>query len=69
MSFTARAASPVKTRKARTAATVQASMIFVISGDVGDTLLNERVQRLVGSFGMPAGRARVIADLAWGGAA
>jgi len=69
MASSARAASPSKTRKARTAPTVQASTILVINGSDEDSLNHQRVQRLVRSFGLPGHRAHVLAQLVWEGGA
>lgn len=68
MGTTARAASPYKTRKARTVVAVQASTNFLYSSTDEDNLIGQQAQRLVRLFGLPASRARTIAALAWGGA-
>lgn len=67
MASSARAASPCKTRKARTVGAVQASTIFVINGNDDDTLNIHRAQRLVRDFGLTDRRARVVAGLCWEG--
>lgn len=68
MASPARAASPAKTRKGRTA-TVRPSTNIVIHGTDDDNLNWQRVQRLASLFGLTNARAKIIADLAWGGAA
>jgi len=63
-----RAASPRKTRKARTVGAVQAPTNFLYSSTDDDNLIGQQAQRLVRLFGLSDSRARTIAALAWGGA-
>lgn len=67
MASSVRAASPAKTRKTRTAPTVQASTNFVISNTGEDNLIQRQAQRLVQTLGLTEGRARVVAALCWEG--
>jgi hypothetical protein len=66
----ATSASGRKTRKGRTAPTVQPSTNFFNNDDIGHSSTQLRLQFLA-RLGLPADRASVIAALAWsiGGAA
>ena len=66
---TAATASGRKTRKARTAGTVQASTNFISSNDYDNSLDGIRVQRVISLAGVSPSLARIIAPLAFGGAA
>lgn len=68
MATSAARAGGLKTRKAGTA-TVPTSAIFINSNADEDNLTARRVQRLVERFGITERRARVFAELAFGGAA
>jgi hypothetical protein len=65
MATSARAASPAKTRKARTVAAVQASTNLINNGSYTDNLTGHRTQWLIRDFGLSGRRARVVADLFW----
>ena len=58
-----------KARKARTAATVQASPNFINCDALDDSLQQHQVQRLINLAGLSPHLARTIAPLAYGGAA
>lgn len=62
-------ASGRKTRKARTAGTVQASTNFINSNNDDNSLDGIRVQRVIAVAGVSPAFARIIAPLAFGGAA
>jgi len=63
----ATAASRLKTRKAGTAPTVQASTNFINNSSDEDNLISQRTQRLVRMLGLTNDRARTVAALAWEG--
>lgn len=57
-----------KTRKGRPGKSDPIQNIKIINSDDNDNVIMLRTQRIVRLFGFSSGRARVIADLAWGGA-
>jgi hypothetical protein len=66
MATAARACVASKTRKGRTAPTVQPSTNFIANNSTDtDNLTDRQAQRLVEKFGMSKLRARVVAGLAW----